>query len=133
MMKRLLILVILGSCILVYSPAVAKQKMLSKEELMGMSDLVVKVEVVKVEETDRTEPDMLGEHVRICYATLNIQKIYKGKAENPIIVEFIKFSGQFDEHVVFEVGEKGYAYLKILPNGHYKAAAGRGQGFNLSE
>ncbi len=128
-----LILINLVFCNLGY----AKVRLLSETELKEMSDLIVEVQVIKVEPTPKTT-DAFGDKLRISVATLKIVKTIKGSADNLVKVEFSKIDDFVTKRQMvegenqgpqFEAGQTGIAYLRRLSNGNYEAVGHYADGF----
>jgi hypothetical protein len=101
----------------------------SDEELTKKADAVIVGEVTGIVKTDRIGT-LFGDHRnKIYFATIRVDKVMKGaiKEGSAIIVESIEMIPFLEPDVQdaqFGVGNKGKAYLKILPDGHFKALGG---------
>ena len=123
-MKKIFLSVILLAS---FMPSIiyAGVKWPSDEQLKKQADLIVSGKVANIERTGLRESS----------ATIKIEKVIKGKIKTPtLIVEFKKLDPYLEADVQdaqFAMGNKGVAYLKRLPNGHYKALGGWLKGWDL--
>lgn len=112
------------------SGAYARVVWLSDQELTDISDVVVEGQVVRVTSRNiATREGLFFTKAKI--AKFEVTKTFKGRVGRSIMIEFVPPSGGEPdlEDAQFEIGQKGFAYLKKMPNGSYRPVAGWMQGF----